>query len=157
LAGLIDLFRTTADVLHQTLPDDVAEDSFSLLPILRGTGAPVRTSEINHSIDGYFAIREGNWKLELCAGSGGWGAPREAQAVKEDLPNAQLYELGGDPAETHNVASAHPDVVERLTRLLEKAIADGRTAPGKPQKNDVAIKIHKVPKAEATSKGAGEE
>jgi arylsulfatase A len=156
LVGLIDLFATTADVLHQPLPDDAAEDSFSLLPLFEGKDVTVRTTAINHSIDGYFAVREGNWKLDLCAGSGGWGAPREAQAAARRLPKVQLYDLADDPAETRNVQAQHPQIVERLTRFLEKAIADGRTTPGRPQKNDVVIEIYKEPPLGAASRPAGE-
>jgi arylsulfatase A len=156
LVGLIDLFATTAGMLHQPLPDDAAEDSFSLLPLFEGKDLAVRTTEINHSIDGYFALREGNWKLELCAGSGGWGAPRETQAAARRLPKVQLYDLAADPAETRNVEAQHPQIVERLTRSLEKAIADGRTTPGRPQKNDVAIEVYKKPQPGAASQPAGE-
>jgi arylsulfatase A-like enzyme len=145
LVGLIDLFATTADILQQKLPDNAAEDSFSILPILKGKDVAVRASDIHHSIDGCFAVREGNWKLELCSGSGGWGAPREARAAAQHLPKAQLYDLANDPGEQHNVEAEHLEIVERLTHFLEKTIADGRTTPGPPQKNDVAIEIYKKP------------
>ena len=29
----------------------------------------------------------------------------------------------------------HPEIVARLTKLLEKYVADGRSTPGAPQKN----------------------
>lgn len=143
LVGLIDLFATTADMLGTELFDNAAEDSCSLLPLLEGKDEPVRTSDIYHSIDGYFAVRQGDWKLELCAGSGGWGAPREAKAVAQQLPSVQLYNIANDPRERYNLEAQYPEVVERLTRLLEKSIAEGRTTPGRPQKNDVAIEIYK--------------
>src|SRR5690606_13439680 len=127
LVGLIDFFATAAAIVGQAIPDGAAEDSFSLLPILEGRDVPVRTAEIHHSIDGYFAIRQAKWKLELCAGSGGWGSPREPQVAKRGLPPVQLYDLDADPSEQHNLAADHPEVVERLTRLLEESIANGRT------------------------------
>jgi arylsulfatase A len=33
--------------------------------------------------------------------------------------------------------------VARLTKLLEKYVADGRSTPGAKQQNDVQVKIHK--------------
>ena len=33
----------------------------------------------------------------------------------------QLYNLADDPAEQHDVASEHPDIVSRLSTLLESA------------------------------------
>ena len=132
LVGLIDLFATAADIIGQPLPEDAAEDSFSMLPLLKGSDAPVRAADIHHSIDGCFAVREGNWKLALCAGSGGWGAPREARAAERKLPPVQLYDLANDPGEKRNLATERPEIVERLTDFLEKAIADGRTTSGPP-------------------------
>jgi arylsulfatase A len=143
LVGQIDLFRTTADILEQKLPDNAAEDSVSLLPLLQGADKPVRDALIHHSAEGRFAIRGGQWKLAVCAGSGGWSDPREQRAVADGLPKVQLYDMTGDPAEQHNVAAEHPEMIERLTWLLEKSIADGRTTPGAPQKNDAIVNIVK--------------
>ncbi|WP_421940458.1 hypothetical protein [Pedobacter sp.] len=46
-----------------------------------------------HSIDGNFAIRQGKWKLELCPGSGGWAAPKNAETLRAGDPAVQLYDL----------------------------------------------------------------
>ena len=77
-------------------------------------------------MDGAFAVRQGDWMLILCRGSGGWTL-RETQATKQNLPPIQLYNLAADPAETKNVAAEHPDVVERLRALLSKYQNDGRS------------------------------
>ena len=146
LVSLTDLFATLADVLDQELPADAAVDSFSLLPLFKGGDQPVRQIDIEHSNYGYFAIREGHWKLELCAGSGGWSNPREARALERDLPKVQLYDLANDPGEQHNVQAQHPEIVERMMRLLKEAIANGRTTPGPKQANDAEIKIYKQPR-----------
>lgn len=152
---LSDLLATTADIVGVKLPDTAGEDSVSLLPIFRGSTSPVREAEVHHSIDGNFAIRQGDWKLELCAGSGGWAAPREPAARKQGLPPIQLYNLKTDEAEQHNVASENPEVVERLKGLLTRYVEEGRSTPGATQKNDVEIDLYKVPKPGATEK-AGE-
>ena len=41
----------------------------------------------------------------------------------------------------------HPEVVARMTKLLEKYIADGRSTPGAPQQNAVPVQIVKTAKA----------
>lgn len=153
LVGLIDLFATTADIVNQRLPEDAAEDSFSLLPLLQGGDAPVRSGEIHHSVDGCFALREGNWKLELCAGSGGWSQPRDAQAIKQHLPKVQLYDIVREPEEKHNYQAEHPEIVKRLTTALKESIAHGRTTPGSPQQNDVPIEMYKQPAPPANAAG----
>jgi arylsulfatase A len=146
LVGQIDLFATVADILNEEPPAAAAVDSFSILPILQGADRPVRNSAVQHSADGYFAVREGQWKLEFCAGSGGWSQPREPRAAKRQLPPCQLYDLANDLGELRNIAADHPEIVERLTHLLEESIANGRTTPGEPQSNDVAVQVFKQPK-----------
>ncbi|MCA9234181.1 MAG: arylsulfatase [Planctomycetales bacterium] len=143
--GLIDLFATAADLLGQQLPADTAEDSVSLLPLLQGEDGPVRATAVHHSIDGCFAVREGDWKLALCAGSGGWGVPREPQAARKGLPKVQLYDMVRDRGEQNNLQAEQPQIVQRLTDYLKKSIARGRTTPGPPQTNDATIRIDKSP------------
>jgi arylsulfatase A len=137
LIGLMDLMATCADVLGQRLPDDASEDSVSFLPALEGRDrGPLREALVHHSVNGSFAIRQGDWKLALCGDSGGWSAPRPDTRAAMGLPPIQLYNLASDRAERHNVHEQHPDVVARLTSLLEKYVAEGRSTPGRPRKND---------------------
>jgi arylsulfatase A-like enzyme len=150
---LIDFMATAAEVAGAKIPATAAEDSVSLVPVLLGKDGPRRTALVSHSINGSFAIREGNWKLCLCAGSGGWSAPRPGSAEEKGLPPDQLYDLAVDRAEKKNVAAEHPEIVKRLTALLDKFIADGRSTPGEPQKNSVEIRVRKEAKA-GKKKGA---
>jgi len=144
LVSLVDFTATCAEILGVKLPDDAAEDSVSFLPALLGkSGKPLREGLVHHSIDGKFSIRQGRWKLELCPGSGGWSRPRDPEAIKKGLPRVQLYDMTADISEQANLQAAHPEIVERLTRLLEKYVADGRSTPGKPQKNDVPVDLWK--------------
>ena len=148
LTCLTDLIATCADILGDKLPENAAEDSVSLLPILTSqTNQVVREAVVHHSIEGLFAIRKGKWKLELCAGSGGWSAPHDADSVKQGLPSVQLYDMSTDAGEQHNVASIHPDVVKDLTALLQKYIEEGRSTTGLRQTNDERIQVRKVPSA----------
>ena len=145
LVSLVDLMATVAGIVGAKLPVTAGEDSVSMLPVLLGTATgPVREALVHHSIDGAFAIRQGEWKMALCPGSGGWSAPSDPAARKEGLPETQLYRIGsGDIAEAMNVAAKHPDVVERLTKLLDRYVSEGRSTPGGPRKNTVPIKLRK--------------
>jgi hypothetical protein len=78
----------------------------------------------------------------LCADSGGWSKPQPDSAEALKLPSVQLYDLSNDIGETNNVQAQHPMVVARLTKLLEKYIADGRSTPGKPQPNTGAVELY---------------
>lgn len=141
---LSDFMATVAGMLHKPLPDNAAEDSYNILPYLTGQSSrEIREATIHHSIDGNFAIRQGKWKLELCPGSGGWAKPRNAEAFKQGLPPVQLYDLEADIREQHNVQAKHPEVVKRLMALLQQYVEEGRSTPGKRQKNDTPVDLWK--------------
>jgi arylsulfatase A-like enzyme len=138
----VDLFATCAEILGAPLPAQAAEDSVSLLPALRGGALPpLRDAIVHHSINGAFSIRQGNWKLVLCAGSGGWGKPGDAEATRLGLPAQQLYDLATDAAETTNLIARHPAIASRLEALLERIVAEGRSTPGPRAANDVPVQI----------------
>jgi arylsulfatase A len=146
LIGQLDLFATCAEMAGVKLPANTAEDSISMLALLRGqrAGASGRESLVHHSANGDFAIRQGKWKLLLCPGSGGWSPPTRApspwtQAKVDDftgLPPYQLYDVASDPAEKRNVADAHPEIVQRLGKLMRTTIERGRSSPGPQQPYD---------------------
>ena len=145
LTCLTDLMATCAEMLHEKLPDNAGEDSVSILPALRQTDqGPLREAVVHHSINGMFAIRQANWKLELCPGSGGWGNPGDQQARKQGLPAIQLYDMTRDVGERTNEQAKRPEVVRRLSKLLDTYVARGRSTPGTPQKNDVPVDVWKV-------------
>jgi arylsulfatase A len=139
LACLTDIYPTLVELTDQPNANRGGEDGFSLLPVLTGAGNSQRTSLISHSIDGSFAIRQGPWKLCLCRGSGGWSEPKEAAAARQRLPPLQLFNLADDPAETTNVADAHPDRVAGLLLLLDEQVQAGRSTPGERLSNDREI------------------
>ncbi len=136
LACLTDIYATLEAISGQQRQAVGGEDSFSLLPVFRGAESSARDTLISHSIGGSFAIRQGSWKLCLCAGSGGWSAPRESEAKKKGLPPMQLYNLADDPAETRNLVKSHPERVAALLRLLDQQVRAGRCTPGDPLTND---------------------
>jgi arylsulfatase A len=140
-----DLLATCAELLDTKLPATAGEDSESFLPALRGAPrAPRREAVVHHSIEGKFSIREGPWKLILAPGSGGWGKPGDSAARAAGLPEVQLYDLDRDLPESRNLAAANLAVVARLTALLERYVAEGRSTPGPRQSNDAPIDLLKT-------------
>ena len=135
---LTDLMATSAEIVGAKLPVNAGEDSVSILPVLLSTAKePVREAVVHHSIKGNFAIRQGQWKLEFCADSGGW-----SQGGGADTP-AQLYDMSRDVGERTNEYKQHPDIVSSLTKLLEKYVSEGRSTVGAAQKNDVSVEVWK--------------
>lgn len=128
---LLDFMATCADIVGAPLPDNAAEDSVSLLPLLRGErlGRPLHPYLIHHSNDGSLGIRKGKWKLARCRGDGNGGLQGFPAGTKaKDLPPVQLFDMALDPHETRNVQAEHPDVVRELSALIQQAVQSGRTA-----------------------------
>jgi arylsulfatase A-like enzyme len=75
---------------------------------------------------GVFSIRQGQWKLILGRGSGGFSSPKTYKP-KPGEPTGQLYNLQDDLAETKNLWDGHPEIVKRLTDLLEKYKRQGHS------------------------------
>lgn len=122
LVELTDLLATCAAILGIDLPPQAGPDSRNILPALLDPQPekPVRDFSVHHSLWGVFAIRQGPWKLIPHRGSGGFTQPRELDPATVGGPPGQLYHLASDPSETTNVYAEHPDVVDRLTRLLRE-------------------------------------
>jgi arylsulfatase A-like enzyme len=125
-----DLLATIAELVGADLPADAAEDSYDLTPALLGEAfeSPIREATIHHSADGHFAIRQGPWKMMPRLGSGGFTEPRSPEPGPEDA-QGQLYHLGDDPKEQHNLWDERQDVVERLFDILDRYRETGRSAP----------------------------
>jgi len=122
---LNDLLATVAEAIGARLPDNAGEDSVSLLPEFRGTATVgVREATVHQSSRGDLAIRQGPWKLVFLA-----------DGAKE------LYNLETDLSETKDLAATRPEVVARMSALMQGYIDNGRSTPGAPQKNAVPVSL----------------
>ena len=114
-------------MLEVELPSNAAPDSYSILPAYfnKNLEKPIREALVHHSGGGMFAIRQGPWKLIFGLGpagfSGGFIQPGPGD------PPGQLYNMESDPGETKNVYFENPDVVEKLTELMERYKREGRS------------------------------
>ena len=117
---LTDLLATVAGILEVNLPGDAGEDSFNILPALRGVhlNEPIRKLTVlqGDTRDDALAVRSGSWKLiESKAGKGG--------------KQHQLYDLVNDPGETKDIAAEKPEVVKELATALAEIRDNGRSRP----------------------------
>ena len=121
---LTDVFATLAAIIGEDLPENAAEDSFDMLPLMRGgQWRRPRAPVIHHSSGGMFAIRDGRWKLVVGNGSGG----REKPSGKPFERPYQLYDLEADPSERRNLYDRRATVALRLERSLERIRMRGRS------------------------------
>lgn len=128
--SLVDLYATIADILGEpptsteSESEDAAkardhsapaEDSVSLLPLLKGgewrRGVPL----VHQTNRGMYALRHGPWKLVLGNGSGGNDAPSGVPFGKP----YQLFDLAKDPREERDVAACHPEAARQLEAMFE--------------------------------------
>jgi arylsulfatase A-like enzyme len=118
---------------------------------------PIREATVHHSVTGMFAIRQGKWKYIDGRGAGAgdpnfhsiiWDSlatlpyrdpvsgrfsdvlleynPVADTTIIDDIPG-QLYDLEADPSERVNLWKKHPDVVDRLSRLLKQYRREDRS------------------------------
>lgn len=132
LVELGDLMATCAEINDVDSPDEVGEDSISILPLLRGNmDKPVREMAIHHSCSGRFAIRKGDWVF-IDAPSGDdnkepdW-FKSERGYTPHDCPG-ELFNLNKDSSECLNCYSEYPEKVAELSRILRDIKVSGGTA-----------------------------
>ena len=162
---LVDMMATFAEIASVALPEDQGVDSVSILPLMHGKNGDYRNRHaiIHHSSTGRFAIRRGDWKLLLHAGSGGNGygtgkrSTRYNGTIEQKSFNTadrQLYNMRTDPDETTNLIEKYPEVASELTALAGEYVSKGRSTPGPRQETILQnwpqldwLSLHPVPTA----------
>ena len=126
-----DVLATLAEVCGAKIPDDAGPDSFSFLPVLRGTqpaDKPIRAPIVMQagSAASMMMIRSGDWKLINGLGSGGFSKPSSIKPAPGE-PAVQLYNLRTDPSERTNFAAEHPEKVKELLAAIQANVERGRS------------------------------
>jgi arylsulfatase A-like enzyme len=110
-----DMLPTLAEIASAKAPADL--DGRSMARALRGERQPAQDFL-------YWEFHERGFQQAVRMGR--WKAVRPAR----DAP-LELYDLAADPAETHDVAAAQPDVIARIERYLRTARTDSARWPVK--------------------------
>lgn len=115
----IDIMPTICAALGIELPGDRIYDGKNILPAMTGkTDNPIHNQLYFDGNDGFWAVREGKWKLLL--------------SKKGEL---ELYDMENDWVEKNNVAEQYPKKVEALKTKYEKWRAEMGKPMGKAKKN----------------------
>ncbi len=149
----VDFIATVAAIVGDKLPDNAAEDSVNVLPVLLGEQrpSPIREATVHHSAQGKFAIRQGDWVFIDAPSGDDNGARGEPQWLKDERgytkhsQPGELYNLREDAIEKHNRFAEEPARVSQMKALLEKYMSEGRSTPGPHQPNDVPIQRYAPP------------
>lgn len=111
ISAFWDIFPTVAELTGAKGPEQA--DGFSFLPTLLGNGAeqtqhPYLYWEF-HERGGRVAVRQGSWKAV------------RYNVLKDPDAAVELYDLSTDVGETQNVAADNPEVVAKLTAIMQEA------------------------------------
>ncbi|NNJ26737.1 hypothetical protein LzC2_28280 [Planctomycetes bacterium LzC2] len=139
LASLTDVMATVAEMINYDLPNDAAQDSFSLLPTLlsKPSAEPIRPYLLVQGFRGRgsLALRRGEWSYLDHPGSGGNNYANHPQLKEYRLPEPaadapySLYNLRTDPGQTDNVADVESEVLSKMQALMKETLDSGRSAP----------------------------
>jgi len=132
-AAHIDFLPTLVAAAQAKLPEDRVIDGENLLPLATGvdaSGAPAAewTRDTLFWQSGYYqVVRHKDWKLQ----------------VSENPKKQWLFDLSVDPTEQINLAAQQPDVVAKLTAMLQEHQA-GRTPVLYPYVAEIPVAIDKT-------------
>ncbi|MEX2188530.1 MAG: sulfatase-like hydrolase/transferase, partial [Pirellulales bacterium] len=119
IVGMFDILPTLAKLAGGKTPDDRRIDGADIWPQLAGDEDAKPAHETFYYYRGLQleAVRHGDWKLQIAA-------TNRRNAATEDKFAAKLYNLASDIGEAHDVAAEHPEVVEKLRKLVDAMDAD---------------------------------
>jgi arylsulfatase len=110
----MDIMPTFIELAGTTYPETVNGRAVkqpigrSMMPILRGAAESIREDEgVGYELFEMKAYIQGDWKLLRLPepfGTGGW----------------QLYDLGNDPGEIHDLSANHPEVKAELIEAWQQ-------------------------------------
>ena len=132
LSSTLDMLPTLASLAGGTPPAGRVIDGEDIGHLFRGEFEKANPDKVfyYYFLTNLQAVRQGPWKLHLARPEQpGWLGPfaRNGHIHPDDdkgFPEPALYNLEDDLSEQHDVAAAHPEVVERLLALAEEARND---------------------------------
>lgn len=133
-----DIFSTVADYLGECLPEGIAPDAVSILPILEGDIVSInRNPVVNSTIRSQVSLKTNDgWKL--IDGTGGGGNATSYDAENQNISNAigdvggspkQLFYLNNDIGETNNLVTTNSNKANEMFTLLNSIIQTPVTTP----------------------------
>ncbi len=129
LVSQVDLFATLASIVEAEIPADTAHDSHNLVEVLKSGAEGPRRSIVHNTMEGAYAIRSDQWLLiDAKTGAHSKVPPwfDEENGYEPNTHPGELYDLGSDLAQRHNLYAEKPDTVRALMSLLEKIREQGQ-------------------------------
>lgn len=144
--GVIDVYPTILKLVGLPLPKEPSLDGMDISSVLKSQSPTPHDALFSFYNDKLQTVRSGKWKLHINApessqlpSTADWVDPRlpdgvtilapfeqpkatQFPGIKTGDPSAagMLFDLEADPAEQHNVASKHPDIVKSLLSKAQR-------------------------------------
>jgi arylsulfatase len=156
--SLVDLAPTVLDLAG--VPAGEGMEGVSLRPLLDGNGGDREAFAQTYYGEGLVALRQGRTKYIFKPARGQTGARSASDPPLPDRAEEWLFDLDADPAESHSVAAAKPDVVARMRARLQAWLADqerrghGRAAE-QPRKDGTGVRVLGDPQLERQLRALG--
>ncbi len=130
----VDIMATLAEIVGFKLPDTAAEDSYNLLPLLKGDmkAKNIREATVQNTYKDRYAIRKGDWVLIDSESGMHSKVPdwfNEQFGYTENQFPGELYNLKEDISQKNNLYGENAEKVTELKTLLEQYKSDGRSVP----------------------------
>lgn len=160
-AIIMDLFTTSLEACGVRVPQDRYIDGKNILPLLTENAPSPHEALFAMAGPRLACVRSGKWKLHVLAPKQPkpfkpgtkWIDPRAPDGVTilapyeqpdpsqypgvmtgDETKSMSLFDLEKDPAEQHDVAAQHPDVVEKLKAMFDEMNAQVPAPKEKPKK-----------------------
>lgn len=108
-AIFLDLLPTFVGLAGDILEKDRSLDGCDILDFFLGTAGEEERPLYFYFVNSLNAVRLGKWKLHVA---------RYALSARDTKEMPQLFNLEIDPSECYNLADRHPELVEKLTRMI---------------------------------------
>jgi arylsulfatase A len=134
----VDFTATFAEITGYKLSNEVAIDSYNILPALTGEdyASPLRKATVQNTSKGQYALRQGDWVYINTHTGSGLNEPKAylerfgLKTYSKDTPGL-LFNLKDDLRQSSNVYSENPERVSAMSELLESYVAGERCAPAR--------------------------
>ncbi len=123
MGSTLDLINTFAALSGTAVPTDRQMDGYDLSPILKNKNAKSPREEFYYwKRAKLVAVRSGKWKMHT---------EQQDPVVywnKVELDKPELYNIEADISEKHDLAENRPDLIEKLTALMDQHRASTKDA-----------------------------
>ena len=132
----VDVMSTVAEITGYKLSNEVAVDSYNLLPVITGEKykTPLREATIQNTKENMYAVRKGTFVL-INAYTGqhssapAWYHQKSGYPKPDKKVKFQLFDLSSDVGQKKDISSEKPELVKEMQGILERYRKSGRSVP----------------------------